>query len=514
MRIVDNSEGFIEMMQLWDLQKGQWIPFKLWPRQKEYLYYLHNYSFVVFLKKRQVGGSQLTGADSLVQCLCLDNFTVLVLSKSGADAEEFLYRVVNMYNSLPESVKDASPLNKRPTISEMHWVNGSRMISLPANRGEGYTGDRVVIDEAARITKKDSHLTLDQLMMNIGPVIEKAKGQIVLVSKASGYNLFHNYYQKGKDPETSIRSFFFSCYDDPGFSKEQRLQIIKDFGEDHANENYPENDVQAFLMSGRCCFNRKMLQLFMNRDLRKGKHGYIERIDQRVFFKEDDEGWFEKFEDPIPSVSYVIGVDTAEGIEREGIMEDKQKSDFSAATVWKRDGDKLIQVARIKVRLNPKLFAEEIRRLGLYYNYAFLCVERNKDGLGVLLELKDTLRYTNLYYQESYDPDTETRKKKLGWYTEGKITKPAMIRTADALIRSDQVIFRSSLTLSEFMTFVRFADGKTGAQEGTHDDEAMGTMIAWECFSKAPKIGRKNKNRRGYKKAKVREDKFAQMSGY
>lgn len=513
MRLVKNTLPFIQEMPLWDLGKREWIKFILWKRQVEFLDLIHNNRLCILLKKRQVGGSQLTGADSLAQCMILDNFSVLILSKSGDDAVEFLRRIKIMYKMMPLDMRMASPL-ARDTESEMVFENGSRLISVSVNRGEGYTADRVIIDEAARITKRESHITLDAVLNNVEPVVRRAKGQLILVSKASGYNLFHNYYCKGKDNESSWKSFFFSCWDDPDFSKEDRKQIVIDQGEDIANENYPRNDMEAFLMSGRCCFNRSRLKLFMDRDLIKPpKKTFIEKIDERVFLKLDDDGWLDIYEDPIKDVAYVIGVDVAEGIEKEGIADSKQKTDFSALGVWKRVGDKYIQVARMKCRLNPNLWAEEVQRVALFYNYAYVAVERNKDGLGVLLRLKDTLKYTNLHYDETYDPDVEVRKRKLGWST-NKVSRPAMIRTADALIREDRVIFRSRETLSEFMTFVTDANGRSEAQEGCHDDECMAAMIAWEVFPKAPTKPRKNLRYSSYKSAKRIEDQYAKSTGY
>ena len=511
MKLVKNTLDFIQEMPLWDMKESKWIKFILWPRQVEFLDLLHSVNFISFLKRRQIGGSQLVGADSIAQCMIQDNFVVLILSRSGPDAIEFLKRSKKMHDGLPLDMKLASPL-KRDTTEELEWDNGSRLISLPVNRGEGFTGHRVIIDEAARITKRESKTTLDLVLNNVEPVIRRAKGQLILISKASGYNLFHNYYLKGKDKQTSWKSFFFSCWDDPEFTKEERDQIVIDYGENHANENYPRDDVEAFIMSGRCVFSRTMMKKFLQRiqNFENPKKGYLERVDDRVFFRFDEEGWVEIFEDPIPGVSYVLGSDVAEGIERPGIAEDDQKTDFSALGVWRKEADKYIQVARIRVRLNPKLWTEEVYRMGLFYNYAFIAVERNKDGFGVLLDLKDKYNYTNLFYQETYDPDVEVRKEKLGFTTD-KISRPAMIRTAGDLIRNDKVIFRSKETLSEFMTFVKDADGKCAAQDGCHDDECMASMIVFEVFPKAPKVAKKDSYRKGYKKSEQFEKEMAKI---
>jgi len=481
MRLIHDTQQLIEGMQLFDKLTGSYIPFILWPKQIEFLDVIHNDKKVVFLKKRQVAGSQLTGADSLAQCMLLDNFLVLILSKTGDDAKEYLKRASDMYNLLPASVKKACPLKGGDhPMDQMEFVNGSRIKSLAASKGAGYTADRVIIDEAGKINTKTSHITLDEVLRNVEPALEKAEGQLILVGTAEGYNLFQNYYARGKAGETSWKSFFFGCFDDPTFSAEKRDQIIVDHGEDHANENYPRTDDEAFLMSGRCRFNR--IALTQMRDKTEtGKVGYLQQVNDNVFFVSDPSGWVEIFEAPQPLTLYIGGFDVAEGIEIDGVVDTKNKTDYSAGSIINYNLD---QVARIKCKLEPDVFKEEIMRLCEYYNNAFCGIERNKDGFGILLALKNS-GYENLYYQEEFNPDKQVRNKKLGWLTDAK-TKPLMVAHADYLIRNDKIKIRSIDTLNEFSTFVRFADGTTGAQESSHDDECIGLMIALYIQQYAP----------------------------
>lgn len=98
--ILCDCEKYIERLQLWDKRFSKWIPFKLWPIQKQWMKQLYSKRLLIALKKRQMGWSQLTGADSLVQCMFRPNFTVLVLSISADDARVFLDRIRDMYRRI------------------------------------------------------------------------------------------------------------------------------------------------------------------------------------------------------------------------------------------------------------------------------------------------------------------------------------------------------------------------------------------------------------------------------
>ena len=249
------------------------------------------------------------------------------------------------------------------------------------------------------------------------------------------------------------------------------------------NQEYPADDHKAFISSGHCRFNTTVLER-MEKFCQKGKLGYLEEVGKRMFFREDPKGWIEVFEEPKARKLYIGGFDTSEGIEVEGMADEKQKSDYSAGYIL---GSKDLTVkARIRCRMEPDVFAEEIRRLATWYNKAFIGVERNKDGLGVLKDLKNA-GYDNIYYHESFDPDVMTKEKtrKLGWVTD-KITRPLMISHGDQLLREGLLRIVDIELLNEMLTFVRYPDGSIKAQSGCFDDLVMSYLIALQMQRFAP----------------------------
>jgi hypothetical protein len=153
---------------------------------------------------------------------------------------------------------------------------------------------------------------------------------------------------------------------------------------------------------------------------------------------------------------YVIGVDPAGG----GV-----EGDYSCAEVI----DRLLgaQCAELHGHWPPREFARKLAELGKEYNTALLAVERNNHGHGVLACLR-TLDYPCVFVQKGQD----------GWLTSA-VSRPAMIENLASALMEEPRLLRSPRLLNECRTFVRYADGNTGAAAGTHDDCVMALAIAW-----------------------------------
>ena len=468
MKIAENSQNFIQRMKIFDLKKRQYVPFILWPKQIEYVKTLHAEHRVILLKKRQVAGTTLTVAEFLVRAMCLEKYLALILSKTGEDAIECIRRAKDLYNSLPDTVKQACPYTKPDQpMDRLEFMNGSRLLSLPANKGAGYTADAVFIDEAAHITTKNSHISLEEVFLNVVSTLEHSNGQLVVGGTARGLGKFHEYFRAAKAGRSGFYPFFFSCWDDPNFTPEKRDALSLAHGEAFVNENYPRNDTEAFVASGHCRFNIPSLTEIMD-TTSEGTLGYLDRIGRVVVFRPNPNGWVRIWEHTKKNKSYLGGFDTSEGIQ----VETGKHTDPSAGVVFDKQ---MNQVAEIRAWLEPDVFAEEIMRLADYYNGMFIGVERNKDGLGVLKILKNNGHH--VYRQESFNPDKQLREPILGWRTD-KVTKPAMEAKTDQMLREGTLKIKSPYLCSEMMTFVRQPDGNTEAQEGCYDDLNMGCMIA------------------------------------
>ena len=172
-----NSLKLIEKLKIWDAKKKIDTPFILWPKQKEFLQTILSNKKVILLKKRQIGASQLTAADSLVQCMAQKNWTCLVLSITQDDADEYLKRAYDMYLTLPDDIRAACPVKKNNSLMEFPW--GSRLLSLSASKGRSKTADRIIIDEAAWIKKLKSNVDLREVLLNVMPTLDLQQTDLI-----------------------------------------------------------------------------------------------------------------------------------------------------------------------------------------------------------------------------------------------------------------------------------------------------------------------------------------------
>jgi hypothetical protein len=85
----------------------------------------------------------------------------------------------------------------------------------------------------------------------------------------------------------------------------------------------------------------------------------------------------------------------------------------------------------------------------------------------VLAYLDQTERYRRLYAQDGV----------AGWLTSAA-SKPATISRLDSLLGERPELFLSRRLLTECRSFVRFANGRTGAASGAHDDCVMAMAVA------------------------------------
>jgi len=216
-------------------------------------------------------------------------------------------------------------------------------------------------------------------------------------------------------------------------------------------QEYPEDPVTCFLLSGTARFDRVRLKARLAQCTEPIEAAYpLQLADGRTMYQ------LRIYKKPVAGWEYVIGADTAEGV----------GGDYCAATVrCKRTGE---QVATLHGQWPPDLFAERLAELGRRYNNALIGVERNKDGVAVLLALVRVYGYQNLYIHND---------GRLGWPTT-TVTRPLVISDYDRELRGTEYIIHDRAIIDECLTFVINDRGKPEAATGAHDDLVIADAIA------------------------------------
>jgi len=107
-----------------------------------------------------------------------------------------------------------------------------------------------------------------------------------------------------------------------------------------------------------------------------------------------------------------------------------------------------------------------VTALAAEYNRAWLVVERNNHGSGVLALIETACGYGKVYRQGG----------QAGWLTT-TMSRPAALGRLDAGFVEQPERFQSRRLLAECRSFVRLPNGGSGARPGTHDDRVMAMAI-------------------------------------
>lgn len=131
------------------------------------------------------------------------------------------------------------------------------------------------------------------------------------------------------------------------------------------------------------------------------------------------------------------------------------------------------QVAEWIAQEDPDLCALEILKVALYFNEAWVNVEKTGGyGLSMLRKIRLDYHYPRVYTDESKDRRTESRNDRLGWSTDS-VTKPLMEAQGIELLRLEKDGIRSAVLPRQMLTFIRDERGRTKPEPGHRSDGLM-----------------------------------------
>lgn len=494
----------------------------------------------IILKARQMGLS------TVIEALCYwwttthkNIKSVIIAHESEASSNLYdmfkryfdnshqMFQPTRKYNNKKELVFDVSDEVKKQYKDEgkEHPGLGSSIKTLVAKEGKGrsatiqfFHGSEVAFWEA----KADVVSSAVQAVPMYGGTFA------FLESTANGVGgYFYDEWQFAKKGEGSFKPLFFAWHEhdeyerdgDPGQLDEEEKELLvifqekgydpaswnrkiiwrrekmKDFRSDPKKfyQEYPKDDMEAFLSSGRPKFDTKMLVKMENYAVAWGKehpqifgeiianpdeqsHDKYIFVQKEVEFQGQDPSPLKIFELPADKDErFVLAVDVSEG--KLNVESNKKENDYSVITVL-RVSD-LKTAARWRGHIDPDLLGEEAFRIGTFYNTALIGVEINNHGLTTVQSLRNKF-YRNLYMRESNEEHQfQERTALMGWRTDRK-TKPKIINNLATAIREGDILELDIIAIRECLTYIVDDQGAFNAQEGMFDDCVMSLAIALE----------------------------------
>jgi hypothetical protein len=440
---------------------GRAIKLKANPMQLEFERWRNKRNIV--LKARQMGLTTWVAGRFFLKTISQPGTLTLEVAHTQEAAEEIFQIVHRFLDHLPDNLRKEPLKTTRSNVHQIVFPNIDsqyRVVSAAdRNAGRGLTVQNLHCSELARWTG-DAAETLAGLRAAMAP-----EGELILESTPQGVGgCFHEEWLKAD--ETGMVRHFFPWWMEPRYRAEAveeanltdqerdlivrenldlcqiayRRRIRTDF-RGLARQEFAEDEESCFLASGECVFELAALEARM----KTASEPVMQRLNGEV------EIWLP----PVKGKEYLVAVDPAGG---------GSKGDYSAAQVLEMETG--LQCAEFAVHMGGLELAQFITDLATEYNQAWLVVERNNHGSGVLALAETACKYKRIYRQGG----------QAGWLTTS-VSRPAIIGRLDAALVEEPERFQSRRLLMECRSFVRLPSGNMGARAGTHDDCVMAMAI-------------------------------------
>jgi len=417
----------------------------------------------IVLKARQLGLTTWAAARFFLKTITRPGTLTLEVAHTQEAAEE-IFRIVHRFlDWLPEELRSGPLRTSRANARQIVFQEIDaqyRVVSAgEKNAGRGLTVQNLHCSELARWPGNPAEI-LAGLRAALAPGAEQ-----ILESTPEGVGgCFHEEWQKAG--ETGMVRHFFPWWMERRYraapaaaatlSEEERTlmarhrldlaqigyrrQIRADF-RGLARQEYAEDEESCFLASGDSVFELAAIE------------SRLTAVTPAVESRRNGE--LEIWLPPLKGKRYLVAVDPAGG---------GSEGDYSAAQVLELETG--MQCAEFAGHVGGLELAQLATGLAAEYNHALLVVERNNHGSGVLALIESVCGYGKIYRQCG----------QAGWLTT-LVSRPAALGRLDAALVEQPERFQSRRLLAECRSFVRLANGSSGARPGTHDDRVMAMAI-------------------------------------
>lgn len=430
------------------------IPLNLNPTQVR----LHNkfeqqlrdigYVRINILKARRVGVSTYTEGRGFHKCHTTPNTHGFIVAHDKDGLNTIFEMSKLFYDKLSPTIR---PMLRYSSKKELVFENPNQRdrFTNPGLRSriEVFSAQKVTATRAGGYTW--AHLSEiafwnnpETLCTSLIPSIPDVPGTFVVKETTAngrgGY--FHTDWLRAKEGDSNFENIFFSFLEFPEYTREWdyegesdelidtiddeekmlvskhkanarqlhwRRHKIMDLQDDIDlfHQEYPVDDVEAFITSGLPYFSRKKLRELLNKTVPPAFVGDITELG----LVENEDGPLFLWEYPEKGCEYVLGIDPKTG--------ESEIGDPAVIEVLKvpKNSPHIVQVAEWRDWVDPVVLAGKCIHLGKYYNEGMLSPEINAGGGGLtcLNEIKE--HYWNIYRWQYFDRFAKQITNKLGW---------------------------------------------------------------------------------------------------
>jgi len=506
-------------LETFDKTQEGFVPFMLFPRQKEIIHAYEKHRFNLITKPRQAGVSTTTAAYMAIKVgfADVDNpEAVLIIANKQELAFEFLAKIKDFLSQLPRWVWGAeyygNDKNEGKSIfltdskKEIRLPNGSRVKAVATSKDalRGFTPTYLVMDEAAYIDNGAEVFGAALTALGTG-------GKATLISTPRGMDaLYYKTYDQAKQKKNNFNIIEMKWYEDLRYNKDLRwlkddlIEKETEFTFDSYNKRLEDGWKPTSTWYEQMC-------LGMNNDAKMiaqeldvsfiGSGGnvideqYIEHqnknnVKDPIIMKgPENETWIWAL--PEEGHQYIMGVDVSRG------------DGEDASTIVVLDFTTMEQVLEYQGKIQPDLLAQLVEEYGEMYKAYTVVDVTGGMGVSTVLKLLE-FNYKRLHYDSSNGKILSARQRELSTFNKENKTpgfhansvRLPMISNLEFKIRTDSIKIRSTRMTSEMKTFI-YKNGRPDHMDGYHDDLLMSlAMCLWvveHSFKNLEKLEKQNK---------------------
>ena len=445
-KCAQSPEYFIEnYVKIITLDKG-FVQIELYPFQKDVVNDINNNRRVIVKAGRQVGKTTIIVGYIVWYILFNQDKTVAILANKASTSREILARIKLAYEALPMWIQQGVKVWNK---GDIELENGCRVLanSTASSAIRGFSISLLYLDEFAFVPTNIA----EEFFTSVYPTISSGTTSKILISSTpNGMNHFYRMWTEATENQNGFKFVEANWRQVPGrdqkWADEQR-RVLGD---------------EKFLQEMECEFMGSAGTLLSAPALKS--LAFVTPIHL-------SENGIKIYKAPEKNRNYVIVADTSRG---KGL-------DYSAFSVIDVTELPYRQVCTYKDNnISPLVYPSVIKRIGDYYNQAYVLVEINDNGQQIVDSLFEDYEYENIlstvdikgkvsitwgYGNKSYRGIRTTKSvKRLGC---------SLMKN---LIEGQKLIIQDFDTISELSTFV--AKGTSyESEEGSHDDLVMTLVL-------------------------------------
>jgi hypothetical protein len=414
------------------------VLFKLYEFQEKKVFpAFEKEKFVILKKFRQGGLSTLATIYSLWKILFFNDQRVFMISKTDRESTNLISMIRLTWGYLPEWIKcKTTEFNQHIIALE----NGSYVRCGTPQMGRSYSGQLIIIDEAAHIER------MDEIWKAIFPVISAAgeKGKAFVISTVNGLgNWYSDTYHDARNGLNDFHIIDLDYTEHPKYNNEIYVKRMKkQLGE----KGFAQEVLGEFISSNDTFISAKTLVRISNE-----VNSYT--IEHKTH---NDKLWI--WERPSRGKSYAICADWSEGL--------GGNNDYQAFHVL--DFTNLEQVAEFyDNEIKAEEYSKILHETAKYYNNAFLIMEGGGYGKAILEMLWYQLGYDNIYFDKS---SVNARRTQMGIRV-NKMNRGLIQSALATAIEGEYIKIKSARILHELESFIYNTSKKRAEhRNGRHDD--------------------------------------------